>query len=79
MNYGKYVIVDCPILGPRAILFDKTFEHRRMAFGGVENVISAGFFQVTNQGVFVFGGSESTGKKSRLEDVEILKKLFRWD
>ena len=81
MTYGKYIIVlehGCKI----PILFDSIIEHCKfMLMYNMENIISAGFFQVfidkkENIKVAAFGCSTTLMKKAQPEDGEIIRKMI---
>ena len=86
MEYGKYIILKD---GYTPILFPPNLTHINVAegFGDTENVLSAGFFEVSakpdkddldNISVSVFGESTSLGKKvNKDKDQFFIKRLLR--
>lgn len=76
----KYIIVELSSGQQYGIIFPKSLIHKdvaRIHRAGFRHVVSAGFCDLGSNGIMaVFGESESIGKKSRPEDLEILQKDF---
>lgn len=67
----KYIIVeDCGCKS--AILFSEIMTHNSFEVCG--KIISAGFCNIGNNDVSVWGSSVSLGLRSRPEDIEIIEK-----
>ena len=73
MSFSKYIIIDNGGVEV-PIVFDEILSHKEMSYN--KTVISAGFLDVWENEVSVFGESVTLNIKSRKEDAILIKKML---
>ena len=71
----KYIIVEKFEL-PIAILFNEILQHSEISNG--QKVLGAGFCRINNEGISVFGHSQSLGINARSEDAKHIKSAIEF-